>query len=226
MKKIVIPILIVLILGSVAVWYFAIRDENLKVSNKNIDKSKTDQSIQEKSTADGNWKIKQQSDVFAGYEIEEIFAGNTTKKTASGKSKAVTGSFTISGSTLSDTRVTLDTTKLESDSSRRDSEMQTSGLETDAFPEAIFKQTSPASIVQDIIKNKEMTINVEGDLTLHGETNNIVIALDAIWDGKTITVSGELEISLADYKILPPDNGFTKVDDSGKLKLQLLFVPA
>lgn len=50
------------------------------------------------------------------------------------------------------------------------------------------------------------------------------MSVNAIWDGRVITVSGELPIKLSDYNITPPDNGFVRVDDQGTLKILLLFV--
>lgn len=227
MKKIIIGLVVVAILGGgFAFWYFSKSDESLDTSTKNINSAQSADNITEQSTPDGNWKVQMQDDVFGGYEIEEIFAGESVKKTAAGKSKEVSGSFTLTGNTLSDGEILIDTTKLKSSESKRDSTQQRSGLETDAFPEAIFKQSEPVVITPAIAKNVETTVNVPGQLTLHGQTNDVIFPLQASWDGKVIKVSGDLKIQLSDYGIKPPASPFVTVDDNGILKVQLLFVPA
>ena len=226
MKKVIISIvLIALVGGGTAFWYFVIRDEKLSVSTKNVDTDKSTDEIAEQSSPDGTWEIQQQDDVFAGYEIKEIFGGESIEKTAVGKSKAVTGGFVISDGMISEGLITVDTTKMSSNESRRDDKMSTSGLEADAFPEAIFDQGEPSALPNGIEKNQELQFELSGTFFLHGQSKEITFPLKAKWDGKVIVVSGELEIKLADYGIEPPDSPFVSVRDEGKIKLQLLFVP-
>lgn len=225
MKKILIALVIVgVISAGIGIWYFVIKDESLKVSSENIDIKSSTKVIKEQSSPDGTWAIQQQSDVFAGYEIEELFGGDTIKKTASAKSKEVSGSFTINENQLSSILITVDTTKLQSDDSRRDNRMKNEGLETDTFEEATFTSDDQLDLGA-ISKNEEISVNVNGQLKLHGQVKDVVFPVKATWNGKVITLSGEISITLSDYKISPPDSDFVKVDDTGKIKLQLLFVP-
>ncbi len=224
MKKIIIAIILIAIVGGASLWYFVLRDEELSVSNTNIDASDSSQNIAEQTSPDGAWVVQQQDDVFVGYSIEELFGGETVNKTAVGTSNEVTGTFVVEGSKLTEAEITVDMTALSSDEARRDSRMQNDGLETDSFTTATFELTGPQDI-PSIEKNKEVTLNATGQLTLHGETQDITIPLQAKWNGKVITLSGELEISLADYDISPPNTPFVSVEDTGTIKVQLLFIP-
>ena len=69
-----------------------------------------------------------------------------------------------------------------------------------------------------------MSVDVTGDLTLHGVTKSVTIPLEGRWDGKQVQVIGELDVKLADYGITAPSGGaIASIDDSGTLELQLTF---
>lgn len=114
--------------------------------------------------------------------------------------------------------------KLESNKDGRDERMRINGLETDSFPHAIFRQSGSVTLPSPLEKGVETSVDMKGALALHGTTQDVTIPLKATWDGRTIKVSGELEIALSNYKIVPPDSGFVSVTDHGKLKFQLLFI--
>lgn len=226
MKKIIIAsVVIIALLGGSAFWYLVIRDEKLSVSTSNVDSSKSAQDIKEQTTPDGDWIVKQQDDVFIGYEIKEVFGGETIEKTATGTSKDVEGSFTLTGSVISNGTISVNMTKLMSGESRRDSTMENSGLETNKFPSAKFEQSQELTIQTPITKGTTIELDIPGTMTLHGQTKDVIFPLKALWDGKVITLSGELNIELVDFDIQAPQNAFVSVKDQGKLKLQLLFIP-
>lgn len=225
-KKIIIIILIIIVAAGAAFAYFELRSENLDSNNNNIDSKKVSEKIKEQDNPDGDWKIEQTDDVFAGYSIQEVFGGETVTKTAVGKSPGVDGSMKIDGKIISDIAVNVDMSKLQSSSDRRDDRMKGEALETDKFDIAKFLQSEEFELDAIPEKGEAITVNVKGDLVLHGATVPVTFKLEAIWDGKTIKVSGEQEISLADYEISPPNESFVKVEDKGLIKLQLLFIPA
>ena len=225
-KKIVIFILIIIVAAGAAFAYFELRSESLDSNNKNIDTEKVSKTIKEQDSPDGDWKIEQTDDVFAGYTINEVFGGETVTKTAVGKSLGVDGTLKIDGTTISYIAVNVDMSKLQSSSDRRDDRMKNEGLETTKFDTAKFLQSEDFELEKIPAKDETIVVNVKGDLVLHGVTVPVTFKLEAIWDGKTIKVSGQQEISLADYEISPPNESFVKVEDKGLIKLQLLFIPA
>jgi polyisoprenoid-binding protein YceI len=226
MKKALIALLVVtLILGGLGIWYFLVREDELTVSAKDVDTEQNTQDISEQTSPDGDWKVQQQDDVFVGYEILELFAASSVKQPAIGRSPGVEGTFSVAGNVISDGSITVDMTQLESDSSSRDGKMKNEGLETDTFPEATFEQSAPVTFDGEFVKDEEISLSLPGTLTLHGVEKEVSIDITALWNGKVITVSGDVDITLSDFDIEPPNNSFVAVDETGTIKLQLLFIP-
>jgi polyisoprenoid-binding protein YceI len=139
----------------------------------------------------------------------------------------VTGTLTIDGLRITSVEVTADLTQLRSDESRRDDRIRSSGLETDAFPEASFVLTEPIAFDAEPADGETVETTATGDLTLHGVTRSVQIPIQARRTGDTIEVVGSLEIDFADHDIVAPNfGGFVTVEDHGTIELQLTFVPA
>jgi polyisoprenoid-binding protein YceI len=64
-----------------------------------------------------------------------------------------------------------------------------------------------------------------GDLTLHGVTNSISMALEGSLVGGTMVVVGSTEVALTDYGIEAP-TGFSvlTIEEVGTIEVQLAFV--
>jgi polyisoprenoid-binding protein YceI len=164
---------------------------------------------------------------FVGYRVREQLASLPAPSDAVGRTAAVTGSLQIDGPEISVVEVTADLTQLTSDESRRDDRIRSSGLETDAFPEATFTLTEPIVFETEPEDGETVEVTASGDLTLHGVTRSVEIPIQARRTGDTIEVVGSLEITFADYDIAAPSfGGFVTVQDHGTIELQLTFVPA
>src|SRR4029077_5094245 len=97
----------------------------------------------------GTWTVDQTigrfadfSDSFVGYRVDETLAQNRAN-TAVGRTAQVTGTLALDGATISSVDVTADLTRLTSDDNRRDGQLHQQALETDLFPQASFKLTTP-----------------------------------------------------------------------------------
>ena len=166
-------------------------------------------------------------DVFVGYRVEELFGGETIKKTAVGRTTALTGTLTVADGQVTVVEIEADMTQLTSDSSRRDASVRSAGLETDEFPSAIFALTAPIALPADLVPGEPVDVTATGDLTLHGVTRSVQVPLQASWNGaSTISIATPegIPIQMADYGIEPPDSAFVSVDDNGEIELQLVFV--
>ena len=119
---------------------------------------------------------------------------------------------------------TVDVAQLKSDEDRRDNKIRTIGLETDTFPQATYALTSPVSIPADAADGKAVTVQSEGDLTLHGATKKVSIPLQVQRDGAQIKIVGNYEFGWADFGMTAPSVGsFVTVTGNPKLEFSLLM---
>ena len=178
---------------------------------------------------DGTWKVDpaiQGSDgstSFVGYRVQEELAGFGAN-TAVGRTSAVTGSMTIAGTHVTDATFEADLTGLTSDDQNRDRQLGNQGIQTNQFPTATFKLTSPIDLGSVPADGREISVTAKGQLTLHGVTKDVEIPLKAKLSGDVIVVGGSLPITFADYNIEKP-NSFKvlSIDDAGTMELQLFF---
>lgn len=237
-KIVVAAVAVVVVLGG-GLWYFVLRDTSpptasldaidvpTTTGNPTGTGGSTGGGGGSTGSADGTWVVVQGDDVFVGYRMEELFGGQTIKKTAAGRTPAVTGTVEIDGSTISSATFTADVTQLKSDEARRDGAIGSRGLETETFPEATFTLTEPIALSGAPKEGEEITVSATGDLTLHGVTKAVTLDLTAKWTGSAITVAGSTPIVLADFGMevieIP---GFVTTDDHGTLELQLVLQPS
>lgn len=185
---------------------------------------------------DGTWNvdtsigtftgIDDTSGNFVGYRVQEQLAG-IGANTAVGRTPKVGGSLTIAGTKVTAVEISADLTALKSDDNNRDGRLRDQGIETGQFPKATFKLTTPIDLGTVPADGKEIAATASGQLTLHGVTKEVQIALKAKLSGSTIVVTGSLPIVFADYSIQKPESfKVLSIDDHGTMELQLFFTHA
>lgn len=182
------------------------------------------------ATTDGTWTIDPSigafsdfSDSFVGYRVQEQLA-SIGANTAVGRTPNVTGSLTISGTTVSAVTITADLTALQSNDTRRDGQLSHQGIETSQFPTATFTLTAPIQLGSIPGAGQSVTATASGSLTLHGVTKAVQIPLTVVLQGDVVAVTGSLDIVFADYGITPPSSfAVLSVEDHGAMELQLFF---
>lgn len=171
----------------------------------------------------GTYQVVKGDTTFAGYRIKEELRA-IGSNTAVGRSPDVTGSLTFDGKAITATEITVSTTALKSDDSRRDNFMQRSGLQTQQFPTAKFVLAQPIAIGTLPAEGAKVKFEATGDLTLHGVTKRVTIPLEGARQAGTVVVAGSLEIVLADYKIEKPlAPSVLSIEDRGQMEFQLVF---
>lgn len=177
----------------------------------------------------GTWSIDPgsaddiDSGTFAGYKVDEELA-NVGETTAFGRSPAVTGEAVLTDTQVESIDVTVDMTELQSDSGNRDNAIRTRGLETNDFPEASFTSTAAVDLPEGAASGEAFTVDVPGELTLHGVTNEVTVPLEAQLVGDRIAVVTSFEIDMNDYDITPPQVGpVLSIADEGTMELQLFL---
>lgn len=167
------------------------------------------------STVDGTWTVGAGSQ--AGYRVHEILAGQPTD--AVGRTSGVTGSATISGTTVTSGNVTVDLTTVASDESRRDGQFTGRIMDTAQFPTATFTLGAPVDLDAAFLSGSPTTATATGTLTLHGVTKQVSVPLTATRNGAAIDVAGSIPVTFADYGIETPSiGGFVTVDPSGQIE--------
>jgi polyisoprenoid-binding protein YceI len=171
----------------------------------------------------GSWTLLRAQNVYVGYRIQELFAGDTIHKDAVGRTPTVDGTMTINPGQVASVAVNADLRNLTSGRAARDDYIHTHAIESDTFPTARFELAGPIAIPAGVRPGTKLHFSAAGRLTLHGVTRDVTAALDARWNGSTIDVVGTAPIVLADYGIQSPQTTVTSVGDHGAFELQLRF---
>lgn len=213
-----IPVLLILIfVGGPFVYINFIEDDpppKLKLATVET-KSESDSSstTPTAATIDGSWTVKPDSAV--QYRVGEILFGQST--TAVGKTTAITGDMTISGTTVQSATFTADLTKVTSDQGNRDRQFQGRIMDTASFPNATFTLTSPIELGSVPANGVQVTEKATGDLTLRGKTKSVTFDIIAQRNGDAIQTNGTIPVVFDDYAIPAPSFGPAEVEDHGEL---------
>jgi polyisoprenoid-binding protein YceI len=162
----------------------------------------------------------------AGYRVREKLASLPAQSDAVGRTNAVTGQVTIAEEggayRAKNANFTVDVSQLKSNESRRDNKIRTIGLETDKYPQATFATAGPIDIPQDAVDGKVMTVEAEGDMTLHGVTKKVSIPLQVQRNGNQIRIVGNYDFSWSDFGMTAPSvPPFVSVTGNPKLEFDV-----
>jgi polyisoprenoid-binding protein YceI len=168
---------------------------------------------------DGTWAVADGSQ--AGYRVEEVLLGQNVE--AVGRTSAVTGELTVSGTQVDNGSFTVDLTQVASDEDRRDDAFQGRIMETATYPTATFELTEPIALKELPADGETVTANAVGELTLHGTTRAVTVAPTVQRSGDTIQASGSIPVTFADYGIANPSFGPVTTEDHGEIEFLLVF---
>ncbi|MFM2077719.1 MAG: hypothetical protein RJA49_1609 [Actinomycetota bacterium] len=181
--------------------------------------SSVDPSTTVAAGVDGVWNIGADSEV--GYRVNESING--FKTTANGRTNAITGSFTIAGTTVPKGDFTVDMTTFKSDESRRDGQFNGRIMAVDQFPTATFVLTAPIDFGSVPAEGGFVNATATGDLTLHGTTKSVSFELKATLANGRVGVLGNIPVVFADYGIPNPSRATIATEDHGLLEFVLIF---
>jgi polyisoprenoid-binding protein YceI len=141
-----------------------------------------------------------------------------------GRTPDVSGSISLSGTTLTAAQLEADLTTLRSDQSMRDGQLGGQGIQTDQFPTATFVLTQPIELGSPPEENEQIQVTAVGDLTLHGVTNEVTIPLAAVRAGDVIGVAGSLTFAWEDFGMEQPSSmRVVSLADEVTMELQVFF---
>jgi polyisoprenoid-binding protein YceI len=178
----------------------------------------------------GSWTVTTGS--LAGYRINELFVGQSSKHQAVARTSTVSGGLTVSGDStgyqVSSLTITADLTSLHSvdtvagrDVTQRDGVVNRQ-LDVQQFPTATFAATSAS--VPGGITNQAVDVSVTGKLTIHGVTKDVTIKAKAQLVGGKAEIAGSTSISMTDYGVSPPQMPFVTVDSTLLLEFDIFLV--
>ncbi|HEY1622600.1 MAG TPA: YceI family protein [Streptosporangiaceae bacterium] len=168
----------------------------------------------------GGWTITSGSVV--GYRVSEVLLGQNT--TAVGRSSAVTGHLTITGTdvTAASFSVPLDT--IHSDKSQRDAQFDGRIMNVAQYPTGTFTLTGPIDLNTVPAAGTAKDYTAHGDLTLHGTTKPVTFTLQAELKNGRIEAVGDIPVLFSDYNIQSPSlAGFVTTQDHGTLEFLLVL---
>jgi polyisoprenoid-binding protein YceI len=179
-------------------------------------------SVAEPATFDGEWNAT--TDSVVGYRVQEILFGQS--KEAAGRTNEVTGSFTLSGTTVSAATFTVEMATVESDQSRRDGQFRGRIMDVATYPTSTFTLSQP--IVLDALPDDGVTgtTTATGELTLRGTTKTVTVELTGKRTGGIIEVGGSIPIVFSEWNIPNPSGGPAQTSDEGVLEFLLVFTKA
>lgn len=159
-----------------------------------------------------------------GHRVKEVLFGQSN--VAVGRTGDVTGSISVTGTTITAGDFTVDMTTVASDQSRRDGQFNGRNMDTSTYPTATFTLTEPIRLASIPAKGTKQTYRAKGDLTLHGVTKTATFTVTGRNSGSTFQVAGSIPISFAEWSIPNPSFGPVSTEDQGVLEFSLNFVPA
>ena len=163
----------------------------------------------------------------ADYYVGETLASLGVPSTANGKTKAITGTFHLTGDgtaldTTQTSQLTVDLTTLKSDQSRRDARAQ-NALETSRFPTATFTVESVTGYDPSIPAGQQQTLQLTGTLDIHGVQKKVTWELKITRQANVISALATLDFKFSDFGVTPPSlGGFVSVQDHGTLQAQII----
>jgi polyisoprenoid-binding protein YceI len=168
----------------------------------------------------GTWRVASGS--VAGYRVNEVLAGQNN--VAVGRTSDITGSLSISGSTVRTASFSVPMETIKSDQSGRDAQFNGRIMETSTYPTGTLALTSPIALGSLPAPGVVRTYRATADLTLHGHTRKVTFPLSAERTAAGIEVSGSIPILFADWDIGNPSfAGFVTTQNHGLLEFLIKF---
>ena len=220
-----IVVVVGLIYGGILMYTKVINPPEDKLNEDDLSAIVSDSSTAPSSTPmpdvgiTGTWLATSESTV--GYRVKEVLGGVDTEGV--GRTNQVNGSLTIQDTTLLSTVFEIDVASIKSDSSKRDSQFSGNIMDTATYPTATFRLLTPIELGSIPADDQNITATAQGELTMHGVTQQVSFEVTAKIANGIIGVLGSIDITFADYGIANPSNAFVTTGDTGLLEFVLAF---
>ncbi len=157
----------------------------------------------------------------ASYTAHETFLTDNLPNVPVGVTHGVTGTLVLADGRFTPSTVTVNLTGLKTDSSLRDRHVQQT-LDTSQYPDATFQVRGESAASESVRAQGVATVDLQGSLTIHGETHPAVWQLDAGMSGGVLEVRGTTSIQMTAFGVRPPSiAGFVNVKPGILLSVDL-----
>ena len=167
----------------------------------------------------GEWVIGEGSVV--GYRVEEILFGQDV--TAVGRTESVTGGIVIEAESVTQGDFVVDMATINSDSSRRDGQVNGRILQTATYPQSAFALTAPISLPMAVFEGEPVQVEATGSLTLLDVTRDVTVIIDVQLVDDAVNIVGSIPIVFTEWNIPDPSTGGINVDPEGLLEFSLVL---
>lgn len=96
-------------------------------------------------------------------------------------------------------------------------------MESEKYPKSQFKGKITNWSTVDINKDGTYPINIEGELTMHGQTRNETMKGKLTVKGGKISATAETNVSLENYKIIVEESYKDRINDKIKLVIEFNY---
>jgi polyisoprenoid-binding protein YceI len=150
------------------------------------------------ASSDGTWKVVAGSE--AGYRAREqvLLQGHTI----AGRTKAVSGTTVVKGSTIMSGSFEVDLSNLQNNGKAQPG--FSSVINTASYPKATFTLKQPVTLAADTGSGREASGRAPGELTVNGVTQPATFTVQAQRQGDRLEVAGSAPVDLATWKVEPP----------------------
>lgn len=237
MKVIVAVVVVLVVAAGAGIWWF-LRDDapaevSLDAAREGVADAPPDDDAAPQGI-EGTWRVDPSTasgdpdattGTFVGFRVQEELAG-IGSTTAVGRTGAVTGTIEIEGSAVTAAAFEVDMTAIRTNDRRRDRRVH-EALETGEHPTASFALTQPIELGARAADGEPVATTAVGDLTVHGVTRPVELAVEAQLVGSTVVVVASTEVTFSDFGVdVPRAPMVLSADDHGVLELQLHLVRA
>jgi polyisoprenoid-binding protein YceI len=146
----------------------------------------------------------------ARYRVTEQLAGRSLPNDAVGTTKAVAGAIVIGadGAVVAEqSKITVDLSKLESDSGQRDNFVKRNTLQVSQFPNATFVPTKVEGLSRPLPTSGEVRFTLSGDLTVRGVTKPVTWDVVAQAGAQQVSGTATTTVTFQDFGMTPPKVG-------------------
>lgn len=161
----------------------------------------------------------------ARYLVKEQLAGRSLPNDAIGETPDVAGSisFGADGAVQAGSSITVKTTTLKSDESRRDNYLRTSSLETSRYPEVKIAPKSVEGLPWPLPASGQVSFKLTGDLTVHGQVKAVTWDVTALLDADRATGKATTRFKFGDFGMSVP-RVFVVLSVEDDIRLEMDFV--